>query len=105
MEELAMLMQEFLHQWWMGFLKSCRQAQARPQPNFETACALRGSAAEYLDFSPPVDDMRKRLRELQQTVWGTNAHMRRRVLEREAIERGHLDEQTLLDRRRHDQRP
>ena len=58
-------------------------------PSFETARA-------------PVDDMRKRLRELRAPVCGTKAQMWRRVLEREAIERRHLDEEALMDRRRRD---
>ena len=35
-------------------------------------------------------------------MWCTKTQMWRRVLGREAIERRHLDEQSLLDRRRRD---
>ena len=44
--------------------------------------------------------MRKRLRELRAPVWSTKTHMWRRVLERDLTERGHLEEEALLDRRR-----
>ena len=71
-------------------------------PSFETARAPRGSSAGYLKCSSPVEDMRKRLRELRTPVWGTKAQMWRRVLEREVIERWHLEEDALLDRRRRD---
>ena len=71
-------------------------------PSFETARAPRGSSAKYLDSSSPVEDMRKRLRELRTPVWGTKTQMWRRVLEREVIERRHLDEEALLDSRRLD---
>ena len=66
-------------------------------PSFETAHAPRGSSAEHLDSSSPANDMRKRLRELRAPVSGTTAEMWRRVLEREATERRHLDEEALLD--------
>ena len=46
--------------------------------------------------------MRKRLRELRTPVWGTKTQMWRRVLKREVIERRHLEEEALLDRRRRD---
>ena len=39
--------------------------------SFQTARAPRGSSAEYLDSFSPVDDMRKRSRELQAPVWST----------------------------------
>ena len=71
-------------------------------PSFQTARAPQGSAAEHLDSSSPVEDIRTRLRELRAPVWGTKTKMWSRVLEREATERRHLDEQALLDRRRRD---
>ena len=71
-------------------------------PRFGTARAPRGSSAGYLDSSSPADDMRMRSRELRAPVWGTEAQMWRRVLEREAIKRRHQDEEALLDRRRRD---
>ena len=46
--------------------------------------------------------MRKRLRELRKLVWGKKTQMWRRELEREVIERRHLEEEALLDRRRLD---
>ena len=39
--------------------------------SFQTARAPRRSSAEYLDSSSPVEDMRKRLRELRAPVLGT----------------------------------
>ena len=68
-------------------------------PSFERVRAARGSSAEYSDSSSPVEDMRKRLRELRAPVWGTT-HLGLRVFEREVIERRHLDEEALVDRRR-----
>ena len=55
-----------------------------------------------MDSSSPVDDKRMRLRELRAPVWGTKVQKWRRVLERKAIERRHLNEDALLDRRRRD---
>ena len=46
--------------------------------------------------------MRTRLRELRAPVWGTETQMCRCVLEREVIERQHVEEEALLDRRRRD---
>ena len=46
--------------------------------------------------------MRMRLRELRAPVWSTKAQVWRRALEREAVERRHMDEEALRDRRRRD---
>ena len=65
------VMQDSLHQWWMGDLTNHRRVQARRRQSFETARAPRGSSAEYWNSSSPVEDMRKRLRELRAPVWST----------------------------------
>ena len=44
-------------------------------PSVQTARAPRESSAEYLDSSSPVEDMRKRLREIRAPVWGTKTQM------------------------------
>ena len=93
-------MQDLLRQWWMGYPKNHRRVQARSHEAFQTASAPGESSSEYFDSSSPVEDMRKRLRELRAPVWGTKTQIWRRLLEREVIERPHLDDQTLLDRRR-----
>ena len=93
-------MQDLLRLWWTGYPKNHRRVQARFTRSFQTARAPRGSSAEYLDSSSPVEDMRKRLRELRAPVWGTKRQMWRRLLEREEIELRHLDDQALPDRRR-----
>ena len=69
--------------------------------SFQTARAPRGSSAKYLHSFSPVEDMRKRLREVRAPLLGTKTQMWRRLLEREAMERRHLDDQALLDRRRY----
>ena len=93
-------MRDLLRLWWTGYPKNHRRVQARSRDAFQTFRAPRESLAEYLDSSSPVEDMRKRLRELRAPVWVTKTQMWRRLLEREAIERRHLEDQTLLDRRR-----
>ena len=93
-------MKDLLRLRWTGYPKNHRRVQARSHEDFQTARAPRESSAEYLDSSSPVEDMRKRLRELRAPVWGTKTQIWRRLLEREAIERRHLEDQTLLDRRR-----
>ena len=85
-----------------GSLEEVPSSSGPTTPSFETARARCGSSGEYLDSSSPVDDKRKRLREIRAPVWGTTAQMWRRVLEREAIERRHMNEEALLDRRRRD---
>ena len=65
-------------------------------PTLQTARAHRGSPAEHLDSSSPVENMRTRLPALRGPAWGTQ------TLEREVIEHRHLDEEALLDRRGRD---
>ena len=84
-----------------GLSKELLSRSSPTTPSFETARAPRGSSAGYLDSSSPVEDMRKRLRDLR-TLVCTKGQMWRRVLEREVIERRHLEEEALLDRRRGD---
>ena len=73
-----MLMQDLLHHWWMGYLKNYCHAQTRPHQASRQVAYLVGP--------------QKRSRELRTPVWGTTAQMWRRVLERELIERRHLEE-------------
>ena len=63
--------------------------------SFQTARAPRGSSAKYLHSFSPVEDMRKRLRELRAPVLGTKTQMWRSLLEREAMERRHLDDENV----------
>ena len=76
LKELAMLMQELLHQWWRSYMKNYRQAQARPhQASRELAHLVRHQLNTWT-VSAPVEDLRKRLRELRAPMWGhenTNA--------------------------------
>ena len=65
-----------------GLLEELPSSSGPTTPNFETARAPRGSSAEYLDSSSPVDDVPKRLRELRAPVRSTKAQMWRRVLEK-----------------------
>ena len=102
LKELSVQMQVLLHQWWMGCLEN-RRVQARPhQASFLTARAPGGSPAKYLDNFSPVEDIRKRLRELRAPVWGTNVAPSSG--ERDVIERQHLEDQALRNRRRRDLR-
>ena len=98
-----MLMQDLLHQW-MGKPDKLPSSSGPITPCFETSRASRGSSAEYLESSSPVEDMRKRLRVSRAPAWGTKRRSGRGVLEREkeVIERRHLDKEALLDRRRRD---
>ena len=52
-QSLPKLMQDLLHQSWMGYLKNYRQALARPHQALRQL-AHRGSSAQYLDRSSPV---------------------------------------------------
>ena len=55
-------------------------------PSLWTARALRGSSAEHLDSSSPVEDTRTRLRELRAPVWGTkNTDVTSRAGERKVL--------------------
>ena len=73
LKELLTPMQDLLRLWWTGYSKKHRRVQARSHEAFQTARAPCESSDEYLDSSSPVEDMRKRLRELRAPVWGNVA--------------------------------
>ena len=72
-------------------------------PSYRTVRAPRGSRAEYLDGSSPIEEHTgPDCERYQRQCGGTETQMWRRALEREVIERRHLEEEALLDRRRRD---
>ena len=81
-----MLMQDLLHWWSVSYLWNLRQAQTRPHQSFKIARAPRGSPAEYVDSSSPVEDMRTRLEVTTISVENENTDVAWR-LEREVIQR------------------
>ena len=97
-----MLMQDLLHQWWMGCPKSCRQAQAWPHQALRQLAQPVGHQMSTWTVLHQLATCESDCVTYEHQCGAQKAQMWRRALEREAIERRHVDEQALLDRRRRD---
>ena len=103
LKELAMLMQDLLHQW-MGYLKNYRQAQARSHHASRHLAHLVGHQLSTWRVLHQLRTCGSGC-ECHQHQYGAQKDESGEVYlreETEVIERRHLDKEALLDRRRRD---
>ena len=97
-----MLMQDLLRQWWMGHPKNNCHAQTQPHQASRQLEHLVGPRLGTWNVLHHLRTCENGCASYEHQCGAQKAQMSRRVLEREVVERWHLEEEALLDRRRRD---